>query len=977
MKPRIRVFLFLLASFTAVVPAQFKLYETKDLRLIYFGDAQSYVALHVARCYENTLRFESRLFEYDTPEKTFILLHDFNDYGNAGAGVTPRNHISLGIAPLSYAWDISPANERMNSTLNHELVHLITLDQAAASDRFFRHVFFGKVRPDFADPLTLIYGYLTTPRRFSPRWYQEGIAVFMETWMAGGLGRTLGAYDEMAFRTMVKEQVTMYDRVGLESAGTRIDFQVGANAYMYGTRFYSYLALQHGPEKLIQWTSRKDGSKAYFASAFRQVYGQSLDDAWNEWLRWERGFQSANLARLAENPITPDKPITQQSLGSVSRTWYDPDRREIYVAVNYPGQVAHIAALGLETGQLRKISLVKGPALYYVTALAYDPAGKTLFYTTDNNDWRDLVQVDPASGKSRHLMKDCRLGDLAWSAADKSLWGVRHFNGISTIVRIPPPYTEWNQVYSWPYGKDLYDIDVLPDGRWLVGALTEINGNQSLIRMEVPKLLTGDSSFEVLSGFENSSPANFVFSPDGRYLYGCSYYSGVSNIYRYDLEAKDVVVLSNTDTGLFRPIPLTDGRLLAFRYTTGGFLPVLIPSQPIDKVNAITFLGQEVVEKYPVLKEWQAGSPAAIDLDSMKTYEGSYRPYQLLRLQSAYPIAEGYKVYPAVGWRFNFSDPIGLRSLDFSASYSPSTDLAANERLHLRLNFAFSNFKFVATYNRADFYDLFGPTKTGRKGESFEVHYKKNLIYDEPSRFMDISAFGAGYFHMDTLPNYQNIAAPSHTLYSLGVRYNYKFMTSSLGAVDYENGYQFQAIFSANFANGNFYPRLYSAFDYGFQLPLRHSSIWLRSAAGFSTGAIEDSFANYYFGAFGNNWVDYNPQRRFREVYAFPGVDIDQIGGRNFGKVTAEWTLPPVFFRRVGLPTCYASWAGATLFTGFLATNMDHAPERQEWADVGAQMDVRFVVMSNMNFTLSFGYARAFQKHGSPADEWMVSLRIH
>ena len=70
-----------------------------------------------------------------------------------------------------------------------------------------------------------------------PRWYLEGSAVFMETWMAGGLGRAQGGYDEMVFRAMVRDNARFFDPLGLESEGTRIDFQVGVNAYLYGTRF--------------------------------------------------------------------------------------------------------------------------------------------------------------------------------------------------------------------------------------------------------------------------------------------------------------------------------------------------------------------------------------------------------------------------------------------------------------------------------------------------------------------------------------------------------------------------------------------------------------------------------------------------------------------------------------------------------------------------------------------------------------------
>ena len=39
-----------------------------------------------------------------------------------------------------------------------------------------------------------------------------------------------------------------------------------------------------------------------------------------------------------------------------------------------------------------------------------------------------------------------------------------------------------------------------------------------------------------------------------------------------------------------------------------------------------------------------------------------------------------------------------------------------------------------AAYNKADFYDLFGPTKTGRKGYDVGVGRSTTLIYDEPRR---------------------------------------------------------------------------------------------------------------------------------------------------------------------------------------------------------------------------------------------------
>ena len=111
--------------------------------------------------------------------------------------------------------------------------------------------------------------------------------------------------------------------------------------------------------------------------------------------------------------------------------------------------------------------------------------------------------------------------------------------------------------------------------------------------------------------FGQSVPESFVFSPDGRYLYGSSYYTGVSNIFRYEVATGAVEAVSNAESGFFRPVPLADGRLVVLNYTAEGFVPAIIEPRPIKDVSAITFLGAELVEKYPVVKTWQVPPPRA------------------------------------------------------------------------------------------------------------------------------------------------------------------------------------------------------------------------------------------------------------------------------------------------------------------------------------------------------------------------------
>ena len=869
----------------------------------------------------------------------------------------------------------------MASSLNHEMAHIVTVDKATASDRFFRSLFFGKVTPNAEVPLSMAYSYLTTPRWYSPRWYLEGIATYLETWMNGGLGRAIGPYDEMVFRTLVRDSGIIYDVVGLESEGTTIDFQVGVNSYLYGTRFVSYLALQYGNDSLLAWFNRSEGSRRYFAAQFRQVYGRSLEDEWARWIAWEREWQRANLAAIRRHPTTAFRSLTERALGSVSRAYYDSTSRAILVAVRYPGQEAFLASIDVASGQVQRIAEIRGSSGFYVTALAFDPASRTLFYTTNNADWRNLVSLDLATGRTTTLLKDVRVGDLAFNPADRSLWGVRHDNGFSTLVRLPPPYNEWRQVRTMPYGRDLFDLDVSPDGTTLIGSMAEISGVQTLVRMDIAAVMAGDTTIRTLYEFGDWSPSNFVFSADGRYLFGSSYYSGVANIFRYDLERQRMQPLSNAETGFFKPLPVSGDSVVVFRYTRRGFVPSLIPNVVPDSVSEIRFLGNEIAERRPEVQTWMPPPVSSIRPDSVTIPTRPYRSLGQFKLDNVYPVVEGYEDFVghyavAGGVRLNFSDRIGTTSADLTASYSPDADVAPDERLHLRAVFRHWNWRINAALNPADFYDLFGPTKTSRTGYGLGLTYTGTLLYEAP-RSLSYTLQLAGYGDIKTLPEYQGVAAPYDKLLSFTGDLEYQYLRRSLGAVDDEMGTTWGVMLRGNYANSTRHTRLSADAARGLLLPLDHSSLWFRASAGTSlAGRRADPFANFYFGGFGNNWVDHRAIRQYRDTESFPGIDINAAGGANYARAQVEWTLPPLRFRSVGVPSFYFRWANLSLFTTGLVIDMDDATIRRELANVGAQLDIRLVTLSHLDSTFSFGFATAWGKGFSPSSSFMASFKI-
>lgn len=950
--------------------------ETEEMRLLFFDPFQTHLVPHVVRNFHNSIAFQKRTFGWQPHEKPTVILTDLSDYGNAGAISSPYNGVTVYIAPVNRTLESLPSSERIFMFMNHEMVHVANMDVAGKGDQRWRKFFGGKPRHTDRHPESILYNYLTVPRLSSPRWYFEGAAVFMETWMAGGIGRSQGAYDEMVFRSMVRDDAYFYSNLGIVSEGTAVDFQAGVNAYLYGTRFMGYLAYEYSPEKVVEWLARGPDSERYYSKQFRQVFGKPLEEAWADWIAFEHEFQEANLEAVRQHPLTPVRRLTGRALGSISRSYLDVERNEMIGAFRYPGVVAHVGVLSLDDERVRRVTDIKGPMTYRVTSSAWDPGSRTFFYTADNLDFRDLMAVNVDTGKERMLLRDARIGDIVFDETDRSLWGLRHLNGYVSLVRIPYPYTEWNLVYDWPYGQVAYEIDISPDGKLLSTSLGQIDGTQHLKVYRIDDLREGEA--EPVGGFDFSPavPEGFVFSEDSKYLYGSSFYTGVSNVFRYEIESGELEAVSNAETGFFRPLPLPDGSLMVFEFTGQGFVPAVIQPEPREDLSSIRFLGNQIATKHPVVRDWNVvPTLRGIEADDLITMRGKYRPYRELDYDSGYPVIEGYKDSVSAGWHFQFADPAQFHRFGLTAGYSPDGDLPSGERLHANLEYHGLNWYLRYWHNGADFYDLFGPTKRSRKGDAFIAGYDRALIFDEPRR-LDLSGELALYTDLDTLPGNQNVPTLAiDRILSFDLGLHYTNTTDSIGSVDHEKGLRWDVVLTVDDSEFDTVIKPRVGLDFGFPLPWRHSSLWLYNAAGTSNGEPADPLGNFYFGGFGNNYVDDGEVKRYREYHSLPGFEIDEISATRFVRSTLEWNLPPVRFREVGKPSFFLSYVRPAVFASALRTDTGQSSERTV-TSFGTQLDLFFTLAHRLPMTLSVGFAAGYEEGNRQDDEWMLSLKI-
>jgi hypothetical protein len=436
--------------------------------------------------------------------------------------------------------------------------------------------------------------------------------------------------------------------------------------------------------------------------------------------------------------------------------------------------------------------------------------------------------------------------------------------------------------------------------------------------------------------------------------------------------------VSNAGVGFFRPLPLDDSRLIVLRYSANGFVPTQIEAQPTEDLSAVTFLGEQIAEKYPTVQSWVAQVPATVPYQSRIVQQGSYRPAHELQFDSLIPVIKGYFDSVSFGANARFSDPIGWSWVNVDTTYSPDDSLPSKQRLHAMVTAHIPEWTAGAAWNRDDFYDLFGPTKRSLAGYNGYLSYDHFFVYDAP-RTMDITAKLAYYGDLVTLPGFQNVLSPTSNLLTADVGFTSVDTRRSPGAVDDETGHTWSLKAHTYAATGEFIPSIRGTFDIGFPLPLDHSSIWLRTGAGVSAGARDNPLANFYLGGFGNNWVDSGANgsaQRYRELGRMPGFEIDALQGKSVVKAMLEWCIPPWRFEGLGSPGFYVSWARPSLFATALETDVTNATFRQQAYDVGGQLDFQLHVMHRFPMMLSVGVAEGFGAGGLGKTEFMASLQV-
>ena len=671
-------------------------------------------------------------------------------------------------------------------------------------------------------------------------------------------------------------------------------------------------------------------------------------------MAWERDFQQKNLEAIRKYPVTAvARPLAARARLRLARVTRSREadalrglqlpRRRGARRRDRPGDRRGTSAWSTSRGR----PSTRSPRWRST------PKRRTLFYTTDNNAYRDLVSLDPRTGRSRLLLKDARIGDLAFNRADRSLWGIRHLNGICTLVRIPYPYTRVERRCStFPYGTVVYDLDVSPDGRYVSASFGEISGKQDVRVLSTEDVLAGR--------FDAGGPVRLrrlVGAQQLRLLAGRTVplrelllHGRVEHL---PVRARDQEPRGGEQRG---------DRASSARSRSGGRtgrFPLHRPGLRAHAIHRAAAAGRQ--RDHVPRRAGRREAPVAQVLDdrvargdSLRHDAPPRRPVPPGRRPGARVGLPGRPGLQGHGGRRVRGSTSPTRSSSTGSPWPrptrPTGDIADSERVHLRADYQRYDWHARASWNDADFYDLFGPTQVGRKGydlrsrPSQHAGLRRAAARGPRDRAADTRATSIGCRTTRTSRSTSPGCSPStRALYGSDVR-------SSLGHVDDEKGTKWELVGRVDQRRRQDHPEDPRRLGRGIRpcrSATRRSGCATPPASPPPTAPTRSPTSTS--AAFGNNYVDHGDEKRYRDVLRASRACHQRDRRAQLRALTARVERCRRCASRA--PARRASTSpgrgrrSSSRVSARTSTRTDGAARRT--ADVGAQLDFRFTVLSD------------------------------
>ncbi|MDX9999716.1 MAG: hypothetical protein RBU30_00325 [Polyangia bacterium] len=533
------------------------------------------IARRTATVCEGVHRLLSPFMRHRPRGRVRVLLTDYTDGANGWAMVIPRNVVNVFLSAPDSLSTLNDYDDWLVGLILHEYTHILHLDTIGGISRL----------------INWIFGKTASPNHLQPSWWLEGFAIFNESRFSSG-GRNRNSLYDMYLRMAVLEGKEQ--SVG-EISSAPVRFPHGSTPYLYGARFFKYLADRFGADRMVR-ISHDYGDEwipyGFNKVAARHLEGKGYVELYKDWiahLRKTYGMQKRAVERrgLREGTrLTFSGDYTDWPRFHPTEGWLlfaDDDGKSDYAWKRLP------ATRGKLAGKPRKLLRLEGGG-----SPSFDADGAKFVYHQYEvhravYDFCDLFEYDLRAKRRRRLTEGRRLREPDVSPDGRSIVAVQNGPGASHLVLVPRRGLGRQDaprvlVRSKPH-EQVATPRFSPDGSHLAYIGWHRGGRRDLYLLEVAtgrtRRLTSDRAQEVTP----------EFSPDGAWIYFSSDRTGIYNIYALHLATGSLKQVTNVLGGALYPAVSQDGRRLAYvGFTHRGHDLYVMELDPTRFLPALPYL---------------------------------------------------------------------------------------------------------------------------------------------------------------------------------------------------------------------------------------------------------------------------------------------------------------------------------------------------------------------------------------------------
>lgn len=564
-----------------------KYVETEHFVIYYYPEVEM-TARYMYKIAEDVYESDAKLFNFNIRKKLNLVILDTEDYSNGWAAF---NFDWMTIWASSLYYPHRGRSTWLADVFAHELGHIISLKATAR----FRENMFG-----------VLVGGSRTSRKYN---FDSGMGVFfgsesLPTWMVEGVaqytasmysGDVYDSHREMLLRTAtldnhmlnMDQMDIIYDKNGLQAEmvynqGYAMNLFIGetwgldANSRVWHEAGLGYYATYNGALKHELGVDRKALYEQFKAYMVRKYNNQVAGILGNE----AKGFKM-KLFHLdpPDNEMT-DEDKWEEGLFNFN-VRYSPDGKylSLYSRRERPGGGIFLKKTSPDPEKINdgKIELaIKGAAAVY----DWSPDSKKIIYWKGMSDEyqgyyrNDLWVYDIASEQSTQLTQMLRASEPTWSPTSDQIAFVITEDGSQKLAIMRYPKLQGHYVLI-----DYNDLTQIggprfsPDGSKILFYMYRHN------QQDIWVIDTDGRNLRPLT-FDHWDDRDPVWDPDGKHIYYASDRSGIFNIYKMDLETREVTQLTDVVSGAFYPEIKADGSVLTYSYfTSWGYRAYEFPKE--------------------------------------------------------------------------------------------------------------------------------------------------------------------------------------------------------------------------------------------------------------------------------------------------------------------------------------------------------------------------------------------------------------